>query len=68
LITKRLGNSLLVCDFDGEVLVLDTESDRIHHLNVSSIVMSRMFAGSADVAEIAKVLAIDFNFYNCQSG
>ena len=52
---------LLVREVDGEVLVLDTESDRIHQLNVSASFIWHQLAAGAPVDEIAKGLAIEFN-------
>lgn len=52
---------LLVREVDGEVLVLDTESDRIHQLNLSASFIWHQFAAGAPADEIAKRLAITFD-------
>ena len=52
---------LLVREVDGEVLVLDTESDRIHQLNVSASFIWRQLATGASAEDIAESLAIQFD-------
>ena len=55
---------LLVREVDGEVLVLDTDSDRIHQLNVSASFIWNQLATGAPAEEIAKRLAIEFDVDN----
>lgn len=51
---------LLVRELDGEVLVLDTESDRIHQLNRSASFIWRELSAGATPEQIAKDLAMEF--------
>jgi hypothetical protein len=43
-------------DADGEVLILDTESDRIHQLNGTASLIWRQLEQGATVEEIARAL------------
>jgi len=52
---------LLVREVDGEVLVLDTEADRIHQLNASASFIWRQLANGASAEEIAEHLANEFD-------
>ena len=58
---KRRAEGLLVREVGGEVLVLDTEADRIHQLNASASVVWRLRESGADAAEIAEALASEFD-------
>jgi hypothetical protein len=58
-VRKKIG--LLVREVNGEVLVLDSEADRIHQLNESASIIWRMHARGADASEIASSLAIEFD-------
>ncbi len=51
---------LLIRDVDGEVLVLDTEADRIHQLNpTASLIWHELSAGASE-QDIAKQIAIHY--------
>jgi len=52
---------LLIRVVDGEVLVLDTDADRIHQLNASASFIWRQLANSASAEEIAERLAKEFD-------
>jgi len=58
---------LLVRDLDDEVLVLDTDADRIHQLNVSASFIWRQLANGASANEIAEHLAKEFDVVEDQA-
>jgi hypothetical protein len=58
---------LLVRDVDGEVLVHDTDADRIHQLNVSASFIWRRLADGASANEIAEHLAKEFDVVEDQA-
>ena len=62
--TRHRKDTLLVREVAGEVLILDTEADRIHQLNASASVVWRLYQSGAEVAEIASQLAIEFDVDN----
>ena len=53
-------SGLLEREVDGEVVVLDTESDRIHQLNASASIVWRMHRQGATAEETARALALEF--------
>jgi PqqD family protein of HPr-rel-A system len=57
---SRHARRLLVREVEGEVLVLDPVSDRVHQLNASASLIWRMCERGSDVAEIAEALTIEF--------
>jgi PqqD family protein of HPr-rel-A system len=57
----RIGREgLLVREVDGELLVLDTEADRIHQLNSTASEIWRLHHAGSDANEIADALANRF--------
>jgi hypothetical protein len=58
---------LLVREVDGEVLVLDTEADRIHQLNASASFIWRQLANGASAEEISEHLANEFDVVEHQA-
>jgi len=52
---------LLVRDLDGEVVILDTELDRIHQLNATAGIIWRTIAEGATQEEAAAMLERDFS-------
>jgi hypothetical protein len=51
---------LLVREVDGEILMLDTESDLIHRLNRTASVIWRLYNNGSDVEGISESLAVEF--------
>ena len=58
--TKNVRKGLLVREVDGELLVLDTEADRIHQLNSTASEIWRLHHAGSDANEIADALANRF--------
>jgi hypothetical protein len=54
-------SGLMVREVDGEVLLLDTESDQIHQLNRTASLIWRKCAEAASADEIATLLAREFD-------
>jgi hypothetical protein len=59
--TARKKVGLLVREVNGEILVLDTEADRIHQLNESASLIWRLHEAGVDAKAIASSLAIEFD-------
>jgi hypothetical protein len=57
---KRLSG-FMVRETNGEYLLLDTESDRIHQLNRTASLIWRGCDGAASPEEIAAILAKEFD-------
>jgi Coenzyme PQQ synthesis protein D (PqqD) len=57
---KRLSG-VMVCEVDGEVLLLDTESDLIHQLNGTASFIWRKCDEADSVEQIALQLAMEFD-------
>lgn len=55
----RVG-SLLEREVDGEILLLDTESNLIHQLNKTASLIWRQYQEGASPGDIAEMLARDF--------
>ena len=53
-------DGLLVRDLDGELVILDTELDRIHQLNSTAGIIWRKIAEGATQEEAAAMLERDF--------
>ena len=51
----------MVREVDGEVLLLDIESDQVHRLNMSASFIWRKFAVGTDPLAIAEMLATEFD-------
>ena len=51
----------MVREIEGEVLVLDTEADKIHQLNVTASYIWNMCDGATPANEIAAALAMEFD-------
>lgn len=56
----RRASGLMIREVDGEVLVLDTESDKIHKLNTTASFIWHRCDGSVAVEEISEELAEAF--------
>lgn len=56
----RREDGLMVREIDGELLVLDTRSDRIHQLNRTAAFVWRMCDEGATPQAIAAALACEF--------
>ena len=54
-------SGILVREVDGEILLLDTESDQIHQLNSMASLIWRNLKEGASASEIARRLAEQFD-------
>jgi len=54
---KRHKTGLLIREVDGELIVLDTEQDRVHQFNESASLIWRLYESGCDASEIADTLA-----------
>lgn len=59
-IRKRVSG-VMVCEVDGEVLLLDTKSDLIHQLNKTASFIWRKCVDADSAEEIAILLAREFD-------
>lgn len=57
----RWVNGLMEREVDGEIILLDTESDLIHQLNKTASIIWRKCEEGASPGEIAEALAKDFD-------
>ena len=57
---RKRVTGLMVREVEGEILVLDTETDRIHKLNPTASFIWRMCDEVSSPEEIAKFLANEF--------
>ena len=57
----RPVNGLMEREVDGEVLLLDTESNQIHQLNRTASLIWRKCLEGASAAEIARLVAENFD-------
>ena len=57
----RRTSGVMVREIEGEVLVLDTEADKIHQLNITASYIWNRCDGSTPINEIAEALAKDFD-------
>lgn len=58
---KRHKAGLLVREVDGEVLVLDPDRDQVHQLNQTAGLIWRHYDSGAEIDEIARALAMEFD-------
>lgn len=58
---RRRVSGVMVREVDGEVLLLDTESDQIHQLNRTASFIWRSLDDAGSVEEIASGLAKEFD-------
>ena len=58
---QKRGQGLTVREVDGEVVVLDTESDQIHQLNRTASFIWRNCAEVTSANELAILLATEFD-------
>lgn len=54
-------SGILVREVDGEILMLDTESNQIHQLNSTASLIWRNFKEGASASEIARRFAEQFD-------
>ena len=57
----RRVNGLMEREIDGEILLLDTESNQIHQLNKTASFIWRKCQEGASADEIARLVAEDFD-------
>ena len=57
---RRRTSGLMVREVEGEVLILDTESDQVHQLNSTASYIWNRCDGATSAEEIAKGLANEF--------
>lgn len=55
------NSKILAREVGDEVVVLDTDSDRIHQLNTTASIIWRMHVKGADEEEIARALVLEFD-------
>ncbi len=57
----RVVNGLMEREVDGEIILLDSESNLIHQFNKTASIIWQKCEEGASPSEIAKVLARDFD-------
>jgi hypothetical protein len=58
---RRRRDAVMMRDIDGELLLLDTKSNRIHQLNRTASFIWKRYEQVASPTEIAAELALEFD-------